>query len=99
MTAASKSVQTSVLEITYEERGKADGFPIILLHGFPDDVRAWDAVASELTQLGIRIIVPFLRGYGPTRFLSNEIPRSGQQAALGNDVIEFANALGLKKVI
>jgi len=99
MTKLSKVTRTSVLEIAYEEWGKSDGFPIILLHGFPDDVRAWDAVAPELAKEDLRIIVPYLRGYGMTRFLSDETPRSGQQAALGNDVIEFADSLRLKKVI
>ncbi|HTF86880.1 MAG TPA: alpha/beta hydrolase [Planctomycetota bacterium] len=94
-----KVARTSVLEMAYEERGKSGGFPCILLHGFPDDVRAWDAVADELARLDLRIIVPYLRGYGPTRFLSDETPRSGQQAALGNDVLELADSLGLKKLV
>src|SRR4029453_10968841 len=66
--AATRTVQTSVLTISYEKRGGAPGFPIILLPGFPDDVRAWDPVAPPLTKAGHRVLVPYLRGYGPTRF-------------------------------
>jgi pimeloyl-ACP methyl ester carboxylesterase len=87
------------LEIAYEEWGIRTDFPVILLHGFPDDVRAWDAVASALSNEHFRILVPYLRGYGPTRFLSPDAFRSGQQAALGSDVIEFADSLGLQKFL
>jgi len=91
-----KTVRTPTLEIAYEESGPADGSPVILLHGFPDDVRAYDAVAPELAAAGRRVLVPYLRGYGPTRFLDNRTPRSGQQAALGRDLADFVDALGLR---
>lgn len=94
-----KTIKTPVLEIAYEEKGTADGTPVILLHGFPDDIRAWDVVAEALSQEGFRTLAPYLRGYGPTRFLSADTPRSGQQAALGQDVVEFADALGLKQFL
>ena len=63
-----KSIDTPVLSIGYEESGSAQGFPIVLLHGFPDDVRAWDGVVPPLVKAGHRVLVPYLRGYGPTRF-------------------------------
>ena len=68
---------------------------MLLLHGWPYDVHAFDAVAPQLAAKGYRVIVPYLRGYGPTRFLSAETPRSGQQAALGRDLLELMDALGL----
>lgn len=89
-------VSTPTLEIAYEEAGPADGIPVILLHGFPYDPRSYDDVVPRLVAAGCRTLVPYLRGYGPTKFLSAETPRSGQQAALGNDLREFMDALGLK---
>jgi pimeloyl-ACP methyl ester carboxylesterase len=93
--ATLKRVRTSTLEIAYEESGPADGAPVLLMHGFPYDPRAYDAVVPPLVAAGCRAIVPYLRGYGPTRFLSPDTPRSGQQAALGNDLKEFLDALAL----
>jgi pimeloyl-ACP methyl ester carboxylesterase len=90
-------VDTDVLRIAYEESGSANGFPIILLHGFPDDVRAWDGVSPPLAQAGHRVLVPYLRGYGPTRFKEASAPRMAEQAAIGQDVIDFANALRLQR--
>lgn len=90
-----KSVKTPVLDIGYEESGQ--GFPVILLHGFPDDVHAWDDVAPPLVKGGYRALVPYLRGYGPTRFLDPAAPRMGEQAAIGQDVIDFADALRLPR--
>ena len=88
-----QSVQTPVLTIAYEASGDAQGFPIILLHGFPDDVRAWDDVTPPLVKAGYRTLVPYLRGYGPTRFRDGAAPRMAEQAAIGQDVIDFADAL------
>ena len=88
-------VRTSNLEIAYEESGPSDGTPIILLHGFPYDPRAYDEVVPPLVAAGCRTIVPYLRGYGPTRFLAAGIPRSGQQAALGKDLLDLLDALAL----
>ena len=90
-------VQTPVLSIGYEESGDSAGFPIILLHGFPYDVRAWDGVVPPLIDAGYRALVPYLRGYGPTRFRDLSVPRMAEQAAIGQDVIDFADALGLEQ--
>jgi pimeloyl-ACP methyl ester carboxylesterase len=89
-------VRTPTLEIAYEQAGPADGVPVILLHGFPYDPRCYDEVVTRLVAAGCRTLVPYLRGYGPTKFLSPDTPRFGQQAALGNDLKEFMDALGLK---
>ena len=89
MAAAIKHVRTATLDIAYEESGP--GAPVILLHGFPYDPRAFDEMLPLLP--GCRVIVPYLRGYGPTRFLSNDTMRSGEQAALGNDLKEMMHAL------
>ena len=78
-----KRIRTAALEIAYEETGVAGGVPVVLLHGFPYDVRAYDGVAARLAQR-CRVLVPYLRGYGSTRFLSSETLRSGQQAALAH---------------
>src|SRR5215472_11520157 len=94
-----KTVRTPTLEIAYEESGPAEGRPVVLLHGFPDDVRAYDRVAPPLAATGWRVVVPYLRGYGPTRFLSGQTPRSGQQAALGRDLADFIDALGLEPAV
>lgn len=94
-----RTVRTPVLEIAYEEHGPADGAPIVLLHGFPDDVRAWDGVAPALAASGHRVLVPYLRGYDPTRFLDPCTPRSGQQAALGADLRDFMDVLGIERAL
>ena len=91
-----KRIRTSTLEIAYEESGKADGAPVILLHGFPYDPRGYDEVVPPLAAIGCRVIVPYLRGYGPTKFLSADTPRSGQQAALASDLLELLDALGIE---
>lgn len=92
-----KHILTSLLDIAYEEHGSADGFPVLLLHGWPDDVRTWDGVAPALAEAGYRVIVPYLRGFGPTCFRDAATLRSGQLAALGQDTMEFANALNLDR--
>ena len=94
-----KRVRTPVLDVAYEESGPAGGHPVVLLHGFPYDPRAFDAVAPALASQGCLVIVPYLRGYGPTRFLSADTPRSGQQAALGADLRDLIDALGLRRPI
>src|SRR5439155_743042 len=71
--------------------------PIILLHGFPDDVHAWDAVAPPLAKAGYRVLVPYLRGYGATRFRDPASPRMAEQAAIGQDLIDFADALHVER--
>jgi pimeloyl-ACP methyl ester carboxylesterase len=92
-----KSIRTATLDIGYLESGPADGPAVILLHGFPDDVHAYDGVAPLLAADGCRVLVPWLRGYGPTRFLDPATPRSGQQAALGADLRDFMDALGIQQ--
>ena len=94
---AVKTVQTSVLEIGYHESGDAAGIPVILLHGFPDDAHAYDGVAPLLARAGYRALAVYLRGYGPTRFLDPAAPRTAEQAAIGQDVIDFADALKLQR--
>jgi pimeloyl-ACP methyl ester carboxylesterase len=92
-----KYVRTPVLEIAFEESGPVSGAPVLLMHGFPYDPRTYDDVVPGLVAAGCRVIVPYLRGYGPTRFLSQDTLRSGQQAALGKDLLDFLDALDLKR--
>jgi pimeloyl-ACP methyl ester carboxylesterase len=92
-----KHVRTSVLEIAYEESGPADGVPVLLMHGWPYDPRTYDAVLAPLAAAGCRTIVPYLRGFGPTRFRSADTPRSGQQAALASDLVALMDALSLPR--
>src|SRR3984893_19039851 len=94
---AVKTIRTPTLELAYEESGPSEGPPVVLLHGFPDDVRAYDGVAPALAAAGWRVVVPYLRGYGPTRFLDPQTPRSGQQAALGQDLLDLLDALGVER--
>ena len=95
--AATRTIDTGALSIGYEDQGDPGGFPIILLHGFPDDVRAYDDVVPPLLRAGYRTLAPYLRGHGPTRFRDPGAPRMAEQAALGQDVIDFADALGLPR--
>ncbi len=90
------SVRTPVLDIAYEASGPPAGPPVILLHGFPYDPRAYDVIALSLASEGYSVLVPYLRGYGPTTFLSTETLRSGQQAALGQDLLDFMDALKIQ---
>jgi len=94
-----KYINTEDLCIAYEESGTIDGIPIILMHGFPYDVRTYDEVTIHLLSEKCRIIVPYLRGYGPTKFLSASTMRSGQQAALASDLIGLMDALSIQKAI
>jgi pimeloyl-ACP methyl ester carboxylesterase len=92
-----KSARTPTLEIAYEDSGPQAGFPVLLMHGFPYDPRCYDEVVPPLVAGGYRAIVPYLRGYGATRFLSPSTPRSGQQAALGQDLLDLMDALDLPR--
>jgi pimeloyl-ACP methyl ester carboxylesterase len=94
-----RTVSTPVLDIGYETSGDPDGPPVVLLHGFPYDIRAFDRVADRLADGGNRVIVPYLRGFGPTRFRSSAMPRSGQQAALGSDLIDLLDALEIPHAV
>jgi pimeloyl-ACP methyl ester carboxylesterase len=94
-----KTVRTPVLEIAYLESGSTEGPPVILLHGWPSDVHDYDRVAPLLATAGYRVLVPWLRGFGSTRFLNPATPRSGQQAALGADARDFMDALSIPQTI
>ena len=93
------SIQAGALRVAYCDRGPANGSVVVLLHGFPYDVLAFDAVSEILVGQGCRVIAPYLRGYGPTRFLSAETPRSGQQAVLAHDVLALLDALAIEKAV
>jgi pimeloyl-ACP methyl ester carboxylesterase len=97
--AAPRTVDAGVLRVAYAEHGDPAGRAVVLLHGFPYDVHAYDAVAPLLAARGLRVVVPWLRGYGPTRFLSGATPRSGQQGALGADLLALLDALRLERAI
>ncbi len=92
-----KTVQTSVLEIAYEDQGPQNGPVALLLHGWPDSVRGWNAVGSRLRDDGWRTVAPYLRGSTPTRFLSESTPRFGAGVALAQDAIDLADALAIKR--
>ena len=92
-----RTVDTSQLRIAYEEWNPDAARSIVLLHGWPDSPRCWAAVAPALAQQGWRVLVPALRGFAPTRFLSAETPRTGQLSALGRDLLEFVDVLGLRQ--
>jgi len=95
MQGTMKRVQTSCLEIAYEDRGGPRAPPIVLVHGFPDDIRTWDAVAGPLVEAGYRTLTPYVRGFGATCFLERATFRSGQLTALAQDLIEFADGVGI----
>ncbi len=94
-----KHISAGPLDVAYLETGPADGPPVIMLHGFPYDVHAYDQASARLAAAGRRCVVPFLRGYGPTRFRSPDTFRSGQQAALGSDVKALMDALGIHTAV
>ena len=93
--ATLKRARTKILEIAYEDSGPETGVPVVLMHGFPYDPRCFDEVVPLLVAAGCRTITPYIRGYGPTRFLSADTPRSGQQAAMGKDIIDLMDALNI----
>src|SRR5262249_7871163 len=92
-------VRTSVLDVAYEHGGPVDALPVVLLHGYPYDIRAFDDVATIINAAGFRTIVPYLRGYGPTRFLAADTLRSGEQAAIGQDLLELLDALQIRRAV
>jgi len=95
----SRTVSTPMLDIAYEAAGPADGPTAVLLHGFPYDVRCYDEVAAVLADAGMRVVAPYLRGFGPTRYRSSDVMRSGQQGALGQDLIELLDALEIETAV
>jgi pimeloyl-ACP methyl ester carboxylesterase len=90
-----KHIETRLLQISYEDSGPPEGPPVLLLHGWPDDVRGWRGVAPLLHAAGYRTIAPYLRGFGLTLFRSSETPRDGRGVALAQDAIDLADALGI----
>ncbi len=90
---ASKHIRAGVLNIGYAEVGPQDGQPVLLMHGFPYDIQTYAEVAPALASAGCRVIVPYLRGYGTTQFLDTHTLRSGEQAALGVDLLALMDAL------
>jgi pimeloyl-ACP methyl ester carboxylesterase len=94
-----KSAHTDTLRIAYLEHGPADGWPVILSHGFPYDAHAFDEVAPILARAGAKVIVPYTRGFGPTRFISADSMRNGQQAARALDIVQLAETVGLNRPI
>ena len=92
-----KFIKTNTLNIAYEESGAPDGFPVILLHGFPYDPRSWDKVVPVLASKGYRVLVPYLRGYGQTSFLDPQAERTGEQAAIGQDLMDFTSVLDIEE--
>jgi pimeloyl-ACP methyl ester carboxylesterase len=93
------SVRSGPLDVGVETAGPGDGWPVLLLHGFPYDPHVFEAVAAELAAAGARVLAPYLRGFGATRFASASTPRSGQQAAIGRDVLNLVDALELEAPI
>jgi pimeloyl-ACP methyl ester carboxylesterase len=93
-----RRARTDTLEIGYEDHGAPASPVVILLHGFPDDARAWDEVFPRLVGAGYRVLVPYLRGFGPTRFLDPAGPRMAQQSALAQDLIDLMDVLHLGQV-
>jgi pimeloyl-ACP methyl ester carboxylesterase len=92
-------VTAGALDVAVELRGPESGTPVVLLHGFPDDVRTYDGAVGALAAAGLRVVVPYLRGYGPTRYRDPTTPRSGQQAALGADLLALMDALGIGRAL
>jgi len=94
-----KFIQAGVLKVAYFDHGPSSGDRVILLHGFPYDVHAFDVVSDSLVKKGCRVLIPYLRGYGPTKSLSADTPRSGQQAALAHDLLAFIDALEISTAV
>jgi len=92
-------IHAGVLDIACVDAGPRDGPPVFLMHGFPYDVHAYAEVLPLLVAQGCRVVVPFLRGFGPTRFLSPDTPRSGEQAALGADLLALMDALAIPRAV
>ncbi|GLU32840.1 alpha/beta hydrolase [Trinickia caryophylli] len=96
---ALRHVNANGLSVGYVDAGPANGPVVILLHGWPYDIHAYAEVTPILVSAGYRVLVPYLRGYGPTRFLSADTPRNGQQAVVAVDIVEFMDALKIKQAV
>lgn len=94
-----RHVRADTLEVAYIDAGPSDGEVVLLLHGFPYDIHSYVDVIPRLVAAGRRVIVPYLRGHGPTRFLDDATPRAGQQAALGADVVALLDALAIPHAV
>ena len=94
-----KQVDAGVLDVGYADEGPADGPAVLLLHGWPYDIHSYAEVSPKLAAAGYRVVIPYLRGYGTTRFLSDETPRNGEQAALAVDAIALLDALEIERAI
>ncbi len=94
-----RQIDADALSIAYYEAGPADGTVVMLMHGFPYDIHAYVDVAPQLAAQGCRVVVPYLRGYGPTRFLDRATPRSGEQAAMGADMMALMDALRIQRAV
>ena len=94
-----RCIKAGVLDVALYETGPVDGAPVLLMHGFPYDIHAYAEVAPLLAARGCRVIVPYLRGYGDTRFLDGATPRSGEQAALGADLLALMDALAIPRAV
>lgn len=94
-----KQIDAGVLNIGYTEAGSSEGTPVILLHGWPYDIHSYEEVVPMLTAKGYRVITPYLRGFGTTRFLSDKTMRNGQQSAVASDIITLMDALKIDKAI
>jgi pimeloyl-ACP methyl ester carboxylesterase len=94
-----RQVDTGVLSVGYAEAGPPDGPAVVLLHGWPYDIHSFAEVTPQLAAAGYRVLVPFVRGYGSTRFLSDDTPRNGQQAAVAGDVVAFLDALAIEQAV
>jgi pimeloyl-ACP methyl ester carboxylesterase len=94
-----KQIEAGTLDVGYVEVGPSDGPPVVLLHGWPYDIQSYAEVAPSLAARGYRVVVPFLRGFGTTRFLSKDTPRNAQQAVVAVDAISLMDALGIDSAI
>lgn len=94
-----RTLDAGALRVACADDGPADGLPVVLLHGFPYDIHAFEAVCPVLVDAGCRVLRPYLRGFGPTRFRDAANPRSGQQAALAQDLVDLLDALGLGRAV
>src|SRR5262245_34048536 len=94
-----ETIKAGSLEVAYMMAGPSDGWACVMCHGFPYDPYAFTEAAPRLAAAGARVIIPYLRGYGPTRFLSHDTPRSGEQAALGQDLLDLLDALKIEQAV